>query len=113
MIRPYLGHTTNDHKTRREWKIQLTIRISFISFKDPEKTCTMYTKSHNIEIMMGSETSDIIEKLCEYLLHNYKTDLKEPMRGSEFVPGSIDLLYYHLQKQVSQEADHIQILLNG
>ena len=98
MIRPYLGHTTNDHKTRREWKIQLTIPISFISFKDPEKTCTMYTKSHNIEIMMGSETSDIIEKLCEYLLHNYKTDLKEPMRGSEFVPGSIGLLYYHLQK---------------
>ena len=98
MIRPYLGHTTNDHKTRREWKIQLRIRISFISFKDPEKTCTMYTKSHNIEIMMGSETSDIIEKLCEYLLHNYKTDLKEPMRGSEFVPGSIGLLYYHLQK---------------
>ena len=98
MIRPYLGHTTNDHKTRREWKIQLTIRISFISFKDPEKTCTMYTKSHNIEIMMGSETSDIIEKLCEYLLHNCKTDLKEPMRGSEFVPGSIGLLYYHLQK---------------
>ena len=98
MIRPYLGHTTNDHKTRREWKIQLTIRISFISFKDPEKTCTMYTKSHNIEIMMGSETSDIIEKLCEYLLHNCKTDLKEPMRGSEIVPGSIGLLYYHLQK---------------
>ena len=55
MIRPYLGDTTNDHKTRREWKIQLTIRISFISFKDSEKTCTMYTKSHNIEIMMGSE----------------------------------------------------------
>ena len=98
MIRPYLGHTTNDQKTRREWKIQLTIRISFISFKDPEKTCTMYTKSHNIEIMMGSETSDIIEKLCEYLLHNYKTDLKEPMRGSKFVPGSIGLLCYHLQK---------------
>ena len=96
MIRPYLGDTTNDHKARREWKI----RISFISFKDSEKTCTMYTKSHNIEIMMGSETSDIIEKLCEYLLHNYKTDLKEPMRGSEFVPGSIGLLYYHLQKQV-------------
>ena len=27
-----------------------------------------------------------------------KKDLKEPMRRSAFVPDSIDLLYYHLQK---------------
>ena len=24
MIRPYLSNTINDHKTRKEWKIQLT-----------------------------------------------------------------------------------------
>ena len=27
-----------------------------------------------------------------------KRDLKEPMRRSDFIPDSIDLLYYHLQK---------------
>ena len=58
----------------------------------------MYTKSRNIEIMMGNETDDIIKEFHKSLLQNYKKDLKEPMRGSEFVHDSIDLLYYHLQK---------------
>ena len=58
----------------------------------------MYTKSDNIEIMMGNETDEIIKKLYESLLQNYKKDLKEPMRRSEFVRDSINLLYYHLQK---------------
>ena len=56
MISPYLSNMINDHKTKRGWKIQLTVQISFISSKDSEETCTMHTKSHNIEIMMGTET---------------------------------------------------------
>ena len=98
MTRPYLSNMINDHKTRREWKIQLTMQINFISSKDSEETCTMHTKSHNIEIMMGNETDEIIEKLFESLLQNYQKDLEESMRGSGFVFDSIDLLYYHLQK---------------
>ena len=98
IITPYLSDMINDHKTRGEWKIQLTMRINFISFKYFEETRTMYTKSRNIEIMMGNETDDIIKEFHKSLLQNYKKDLKEPMRGSEFVHDSIDLLYYHLQK---------------
>ena len=98
MIRPYLRDTINDYKTRRKWKIQLTMRINFISFRDSKETPTMYTKRHDIEIMMSNETDDITEEFRKSLLQNYKKDLKEPMRGSEFVPDSIHLLYYHLQK---------------
>ena len=64
MIRPYLRDMINDHKTRREWKIQLTMQINFISSKDSEETRTMHTEKRNIEIMMGSETDEIIEELC-------------------------------------------------
>ena len=85
MTRPYLSDMINDHKTRREWKIQLTMQINFISSKDSEETCTMHTKSHNIEIMMGNETDEIIEKLFESLLQNSQKDLEESMGGSEFV----------------------------
>ena len=88
----------NDHKTRKEWKILLTMQISFISSKDSEEIHTMHTKSNNIEIMMGNETVEIVEKLFESPLQNYQKDLEESMRGSEFVCDSIDLLYYHLQK---------------
>ena len=72
------------------------MQINFISSKDSEETRTMHTKSHNIEIMMGNETDEIIEKLFESLLQNYQKDLEESMRGSEFVRDSINLLYYHL-----------------
>ena len=82
----------NDYKTRREWKILLTMRINFIYFKDSKETRTMYSKRRNIEIMMGNETDDIIEELRKSLLQNYKKDLKEPMTGSEFVSDSIDSL---------------------
>ena len=70
MIRPYSRDMINVHKTRREWKIHLTMRINFISFK--EETPAMYNESHNIEIMMANETNEIVEKLYESLLQNYK-----------------------------------------
>ena len=91
MIKSYLRDMINDHKSQSEWKIQLTMQINFISSKDSEETCTMHTKSHNIEIMMGNETDEIIEKLFESLLQNYQKNLEESMRGSEFVFDSIDL----------------------
>ena len=72
MIKQYLRDMINNHKTRREWKIQLTMQIKFISSKDSEETRTMYTKSHDIEIMTGNKTDEIIEKLRESLLQNYK-----------------------------------------
>ena len=41
------------------------MQINFISSKDSEETCTIYTKTHNKEIMMGNETDEITEKLFE------------------------------------------------
>ena len=68
MIRPYLNDMINDHKTRREWKIQLIMQINSISSKDSKETRTMHTTSHNIVIMMGNETDEIIKKRFESLL---------------------------------------------
>ena len=56
IIRPYLRDMINDHKTRAEWKFQLAMQFSFISHKDSEETCTMYSKSRNTEIMKDNET---------------------------------------------------------
>ena len=71
----------NDYKTISEWKIQLTIQINLTSHKDSEETRTMYTKSHNIEIMMRKETDEIIEKLREFLLQNYQKYLEESIKN--------------------------------
>ena len=81
-----------------EWKIQLTMQTNFISSKDSNETHTSHMKSDNIEIMMGSETNDIIDELFESLEQKYQEGLKESMRGSEFIFDSVDLLYYDLQR---------------
>ena len=46
--------------------------INFISSKDFDETRTMHTKDNNVEIMMGSETDEIIENLFESFLQKYQ-----------------------------------------
>ena len=115
MIKPYLSNLINNHKTyglvryhsgnkswlgetSSEWKIQLTMAINFISSKDSDETRTMHTKSNDIEIMIGSETDEIIKGLFESFLQKYHKGLEKSMRGSEFVYDSVDVLYYNFNK---------------
>ena len=115
MIKPYLSDLINKHKahglaryhsgnkswvekTSSKWKIQLTIAINFISSKDSDETRTMHTKSNNVEIMIGSDTNEIIKDLFESFLQKYQEGLEESMRGSKFVHDSVDVLYYNHNK---------------
>ena len=41
--------------------MHLTRAINFFPSKNSEETCTMYSKSDNVENMMGNETDKIIE----------------------------------------------------
>ena len=92
-----------------EWKIQVTMQISFISSKDVEETRTMSTKSDNVEIVMGNKTNDITKELRESLLQRYQTGLEEKMKRSSFVRYSFDLLYYNLLKtSLKREKSYIK-----
>ena len=62
MIKPYLSNKINNHKTRGEWKIQLTPAINFMT-KYSYETRAMHSTSDDIETMIGSETDEIIEEL--------------------------------------------------
>ena len=70
--RIHSGNTITEHKTQREWKIHLTMAISFISSKDSDEARTMHAKNNNAEIMMGSETDEIIKELFQSFLQRYK-----------------------------------------
>ena len=115
IIKPYLSDLINNHKTQgsaryhsgnkswveetsSEWKIQLTTAINFISSKDSDETRTMHTKRNDVEIMIGSETDEIIEDVFYSSLQKYQERLEESMRGSGFVYNSVDTLYYNLNK---------------
>ena len=73
-----------------------------MSKDDSDETRNMRTKSDNIEIMLGSETDEIIEELFKSLLQKYQEGLEESMKGSEFIFDSVNLLYYHLRKNKSE-----------
>ena len=117
VIRPYLSDIINNHKaqgkwrihsgntitcsTQGEWKINLKMVINLISSKDSkdfDENQIIHLKSDNIEIMMGSETDEIIKELFESLLQRYQERLANSKKGSNLVFDSVDTLYYNLNK---------------
>ena len=66
-IKPYLEDITNNLENSDTWKIQLTIAIIFISFKDTNEERVTNSKSYNIEITKHN---------AGYVLNNFLTDIK-------------------------------------
>ena len=55
-----------------EWKIQLTMQNTCISTRSLEETHTIYTKSEPVEIFMGSNTDNVIDKLFNTLSQRFR-----------------------------------------
>ena len=87
-----------DYKSKGEWKIQITTRIIFISFIDKNETQVMHTKSDNVKIMNGTDTSDAINELIDSFMKRYQQGLETKMKGSSYIFERSDLLQYHLHK---------------
>ena len=85
IIRAHLRKLMDSKKKNGDWKIQLNMKINFISSRNLIERRDMYSKSNNIEIMMGSNTNEIIKNLFNSLLRRYHEGLHVSMRGSEFV----------------------------
>ena len=88
----------NDERKKGEWKIQLIMKIYFISSRNLIESRDMYSKSDNFEIMMGASTNEIIRNLFNSLLRRYQGGLQESMRGSEFVFDYAEPLNYIFHK---------------
>ena len=92
-ITPHLYDLRNDHRIgRRVRKIQISVRVNFISSKDTGETRTIYLWSDNISIVQGSDTEDIIREFFRSFLHNYQEEIKI-ISGSEFNFESAELMY--------------------
>ena len=96
--KPHLNDMIDYYKSKGEWKIQITMRIIFISFIDKNETHVMHTKSDNVEIMNGIDTSDAINKIINSFMKRYQEGLETKMKGSRYIFERIDLLEYHLHK---------------
>ena len=70
--------------------------ISTVSFEEIRTICT---KSEPLEIFMGSNTNDVIDRLFNTLLQRFQHAQETSNdRGSEFIPESVELLYYHFHR---------------
>ena len=99
LIKPYLNDLINFYKTKGEWRLQLSAEISFVSqTPDSDETCVMYTRSFCEEIMSGSETEEIMEKLIMILLKKYQDNLQNKMKGSDFIFNGVNYLFYDLNR---------------
>ena len=64
----------DNHKARGKWKIQLTMRIIFVSFTDANEAPEMHTKSDNITIMIDIETEDVLMNFLTLFVKDIKKD---------------------------------------
>ena len=67
------------------------MEINFVSSKDSNETRIIHTNSDNIEIMMGSETDEIIEELFKSLSQRHQKRIR---RVSEIIFDSVNPLHY-------------------
>ena len=71
-IKPYLKDMIDDYKSKGEWKIQIIMKIVFVSLIDKIETQVMHIKSDNIEIKNGTNTTDAINELIDSFMTRYQ-----------------------------------------
>ena len=110
LIKPYLYDLINVYKAKGEWKLQISAEISFVSQKPgSDETHIMYSRSTPEEIMSGSETEEIIEKLIKSLLQKYQGNLQNKMKGSDFIFIGVNYLFYDLNRiTISKGGSYIE-----
>ena len=85
-----------------------------MSTKSFEETHTIHSKSEPIEIFMGSNTEDVINKLFNTLLQRFQQSQETSnKRGCEFITDSAELLYYHSQRIDIRRAESYIMLQIG
>ena len=97
-IRPYLSDIIDEHKDG--WKIQLAAEMAFstVSEKDSEKLHPIYMHSDNSKVYIGSETSEVVNKLFKSFLNEYQYVLKTKMKKSGLTYDRLRAFYYKLHK---------------
>ena len=72
---------------------------SCISTRSFEETRTIYSASEPVEMFMGSDTEDVTDTLFNTILQRFQQAQETSNdKGSEFIPESVELLYYYFQK---------------
>ena len=95
-IESYLGNIIISLQNSDTWKIQLTIKINFISLKDTEEERVMHENSDKIKF--HNKVNDVVNELFKSLLSKYRDALETSMKESDYIFDSVQLWYYKCHK---------------
>ena len=93
-MKPDLTNIIIDLQESDTWKIQLTIAINFISWKDAKEERLMHSKSNKTKFTSYIDANEVIDKLSKSLRSIYQGNLETSMEVSEFIFDSVQLMYY-------------------
>ena len=79
-IKPYLRDLIDFYNTEREWKVQLSMSITFISYINPDQIQLMHSKSDNVKTTRGVDANDTIQELTSTFLQRYQDGLETKMK---------------------------------
>ena len=91
-IESLLRNMIIDLQNSDTWKIQLTVAINFVSPKDVRERRVMHSSSDNIKCTAYKDPNEVVDERIESLWSRYQRNLGAPMRGSDFVFDSIQLM---------------------
>ena len=97
-IKPSLRDLIDFYNTKGEWKVQLSMHISFKILFNIIENQIMHSKSDNVEIMRGLDTNDVIDELIESFAKRYQEGLEKKMKDSDYAFERVELLEYHFHK---------------
>ena len=84
------NNSNNEESDKAELKIQLVMQNNFISDKDFEDTCTIYSASKPVERFMGSDTETAIGTPFNTILNRIQQAIETSNeRGSGFTHESV------------------------
>ena len=84
---------------RGKSKVQLVMQNNCISVKNFEDTRIIYSASKPVEIFMGSDTKDVIDRLLDTILERFQQAIETSNDNrSGFTHESVGLLYYCFMK---------------
>ena len=67
--------------------------------KNFEETRSVYSASDNIEIFMGSDRDEVIDRLLDTMLQKFQEARETSIeRGSKFIFENVDLLHYYFYR---------------
>ena len=81
-IRHYFQDIINNLKKSDTWKIQSTIAINIVSYKNNDEERVMHSKSDKLETMINDKPEEVTEELFKSLLSRYQIVLEISMKGS-------------------------------